>query len=115
LGAALTLVFNWEFAFIPGQYVLVFNAFVLAMLCTMLLDAVARRARVGMAGIVLFGIALVFTFNALLSLVQLTANAGALQDLIFWMMGSLQRSDSPGAALMTIALGVALPLSVGDT
>src|SRR3546814_4853812 len=77
----------------PTQYVLVFNAFALALLCTLLLDAIARRARIGTAAIVLFGIALVFTFNALLSLVQLTANAAALQDLVFWMMGSLARSD----------------------
>lgn len=112
LGAALTLVFNWQYAFVPAQYAVVFNAFVLALLCTLLLDAVARRARIGMAGIVLFGIALVFTFNALLSVVQLTANAGALQDLVFWMMGSLARSDWPGVGMMSLALLAILPFSI---
>src|SRR5690554_4648326 len=114
LGAAITLIFDWQPSFIPARYVLAFNAFILAFLCSVLLDAVARRARVGMAGIVLFGIALVFTFNALLSLVQLTANAGALQDLVFWMMGSLQRSDWPGVGLMTIALVLVLPFSISN-
>ncbi len=112
LGAALTLVFNWQLPFIPVQYVLVLNAFILALLCAFLLDAVARRARIGTAGIVLFGIALVFTFNALLSLVQLTANAAALQDLVFWMMGSLERSDWGKLGMMTAALLAALPFAL---
>lgn len=112
LGAALTLVFNWQLAPIPQQYVLVLAAFTLALLCALLLDAVARRARIGTAGIVLFGIALVFTFNALLSLVQLIASAAALQDLVFWMMGSLERSDWPKALMMTAALAAVLPFSL---
>ncbi|MGP1615335.1 MAG: FecCD family ABC transporter permease, partial [Pollutimonas bauzanensis] len=112
LGAALTLVFNWQLPWVPIQYVLVLNAFVLALLCAFLLDAVARRARIGTAGIVLFGIALVFTFNALLSLVQLTASAAALQDLVFWMMGSLERSDWGKLAMMSAALLAVLPFAM---
>lgn len=112
LGAALTLVFGWHLPLIPVQYALVLNAFILALLCTFLLDAVARRARIGTAGIVLFGIALVFTFNALLSLVQLTASAAALQDLVFWMMGSLERSNWPKAGMMAVAIAIVLPFAL---
>jgi iron complex transport system permease protein len=112
LGAALTLVFGWHVPMIPVQYVLVINAFILALLCVFLLDAVARRARIGTAGIVLFGIALVFTFNALLSLVQLTASSTALQDLVFWMMGSLERSDWTKLGLMALALFVVFPFAL---
>ncbi|PLC50293.1 iron-siderophore ABC transporter permease [Pollutimonas subterranea] len=112
LGAALTLVFDWRLPLIPQQYALVLNAFILALSCALLLDAVARRARIGTAGIVLFGIALVFSFNALLSLVQLTANAAALQDLMFWMMGSLERSDWPKVLMMAAVLVAVLPFSL---
>ncbi|NYT64084.1 iron ABC transporter permease [Alcaligenaceae bacterium] len=112
LGASLTLVFDWQLPGVPAQYTLVSNAFILALLCALLLDAIARRARIGTAGIVLFGIALVFTFNALLSLVQLTASAPALQDLVFWMMGSLERSDWNKLGLMAMALIVVLPFSL---
>ncbi|HUG58477.1 MAG TPA: iron ABC transporter permease [Candidimonas sp.] len=112
LGAALTLVFNWQLPLVPVQYALILNAFILALLCALLLDAIARRARIGTAGIVLFGIALVFTFNALLSLVQLTANAAALQDLVFWMMGSLERSDWTKLGIMAAALLGVLPFAL---
>ena len=49
-------------------------------------------------GVVLFGIAMVFSFNALVSLVQFVASAEALQNLVFWTMGSLSRSSWASAA-----------------
>ncbi len=114
LGAALTLVLNLRLPFIPTPYILAANAFVFALLCAWLLDLVARKARIGSAGIVLFGIALVFTFNALLSLVQFTASATALQDLVFWMMGSLARTDWPKLALICAALALVFPFSLNS-
>ncbi len=112
LGAALTLVLGMHVPGIPDSWALTANAFILAAACAALLDGVARRARLGAAGIVLFGIALVFTFNAVLSLVQFLANASALQDLIFWMMGSLSRSSWSGLIAMLAALLVVAPFSM---
>lgn len=114
LGAALALVLNVHMPFLASRYVLAANAFIFALLCAGLLDLVARKARIGTAGIILFGIALVFTFNAILSLVQFTASATALQDLIFWMMGSLGRADWPGLALMGLAFLVVAPFSLSN-
>lgn len=37
----------------------------------------------------LFGIGLVFTFNALIALLQIVASQATLQQLTFWMLGSL--------------------------
>src|SRR3546814_16063806 len=78
----------------------------------MLLSQAPSRARIGAAGIVLLCIAMVFTFNAVLSLVQFAASATALQDLTFWMMGSLARSDWPQLGLIALALLVVLPFSL---
>ena len=108
LGAALPLVLGVSLPGVAAPYVLAANAFVFALLCAALLDLVARRARIGASGLILFGIALVFTFNALLSLIQIAASAAALQDLIFWMMGSLGRSDWPRLAAMAVVLALAM-------
>ncbi|GHK49120.1 hypothetical protein ECZU08_47160 [Escherichia coli] len=43
------------------------------------------------SGVVLFGIALVFTFNALVSIMQFVADEDTLQGLVFWTMGSGSR------------------------
>ncbi|MBB5216061.1 FecCD family ABC transporter permease [Parapusillimonas granuli] len=112
LGAALTLVFQWRLPLLSVDHTLIVSAFSLALLCTLTLDAVAKRARIGSAGIVLFGIALVFAFNALLSLIQLLANAAALQDLVFWMMGSLARSDWPKLTVMAGVLAAVFPFAL---
>lgn len=112
LGAALALVLGVHLPWAPDAYALAANAFVFALACAWLLDIVARKARLGTAGIVLFGIALVFTFNALLSLIQFVASAASLQDLVFWMMGSLARSDWPSVAAMLAALLIVTPFSM---
>ncbi len=43
------------------------------------------------SGVVLFGIALVFTFNALVSIMQFVADEDTLQGPVFWTMGSGSR------------------------
>ena len=78
----------------------------------LLLDAVARWGGMNTSGVVLFGIAMVFTFNALVSLVQFTASAEALQNLVFWTMGSLARSSWTTVGVLALAFAVALPLAM---
>ncbi|STP19240.1 iron ABC transporter [Escherichia coli] len=46
------------------------------------------------SGVVLFGIALVFTFNALVSIMQFVADEDTLQGLVFWDDGQ------PGSRIM---------------
>jgi len=104
LGAALALVAGLRLPGVPDAYAVTAAAFVFTLGCTALLDLVARRSGLGSTGIILLGIALVFSFNAILSLIQLAANASALQELIFWMMGSLSRASWPGLSAMTLVL-----------
>jgi iron complex transport system permease protein len=64
--------------------------------------------------VVLFGIALVFSFNALVSLLQFVATAEALQGLVFWTMGSLSRATWPKVAGLAAALALVLPFSLSN-
>lgn len=59
--------------------------------------------------IVLLGIALVFMFQALLSLLQYAATTEALQQIVFWTLGSLQRANWTANAVLAGALAVAVP------
>ncbi|HLV28033.1 MAG TPA: iron ABC transporter permease [Burkholderiaceae bacterium] len=89
LGAALSLSLGIHIPGVAAQHAVAANAFVLALFCSLLLDHAARRLHMAQQGIVLLGIALVFGFNALLSLIQLLSDAASLQNLLYWMMGSL--------------------------
>lgn len=115
LGASLALVFGIGIPGVPEAWVVAGNAFVFAMLSALMLDLVARWGGMNASGVVLFGIAMVFSFNALVSLVQFMASAEALQGLVFWTMGSLSRATWPtvGALLATFAL--ILPFSMRDS
>lgn len=104
LGAALSLLLGIHLPGISSHYATAANAFFFALCCSLMLDMAARRMHMAHQGIVLLGIALVFGFNALLALVQLLADAAALQNLLYWMMGSLGGSSWRDIAVLTVIL-----------
>lgn len=110
-GASLAIVLGLGLPFLPQDAVVALNAFVFAFGSVLLLQAMARARRGGVQSIVLFGIALVFAFNALTALVQFIASQEALQQLVFWTMGSLSRASWRSVAAMAVVLVIATPFS----
>lgn len=64
--------------------------------------------------LVLAGIALMFLFQALLALLQFMASPEALQQIVFWIFGSLQRATWPKLGIIAVVLAVAVPLLMRD-
>ncbi|MFF7708464.1 iron chelate uptake ABC transporter family permease subunit [Pseudomonas sp. NPDC007930] len=110
-GAALAIVLGLGIPGVPSEWLVAANAFVFAMLATLALDVLARLRKADTNVVVLFGIALGFTFGALVSLIQFVASEDALQALVFWTLGSLARADWPKAGMLALALAVCLPLA----
>lgn len=110
-GAALAIVLGIGLPFIPSHLIVVGNAFLFALASVLFLQFLVRGRRADIATLVLFGIALVFTFNALVALIQLVASADALQQLVFWGMGSLAESDWPPVTILGIAVAGVVPFS----
>ncbi|WP_313379410.1 FecCD family ABC transporter permease [Achromobacter insolitus] len=111
-GASLAIVLQLGLPGIPAAWLVAGNAFLFAMLAALMLDAVTRWGGMNTSGVVLFGIAMLFTFNALVSLVQFMASAEALQNLVFWTMGSLSRSSWTTVGVLAAAYALALPLAM---
>lgn len=111
-GASLAIVLNLGLPGVPAGWLIAGNAFLFAALAALALNAAARWAGMNTQGVVLFGIAMVFSFNALVSLVQFVASAEALQNLVFWTMGSLSRSSWASAGALAVAVALALPLAL---
>ncbi|MEI7187915.1 iron ABC transporter permease [Dickeya dianthicola] len=111
-GAALAIVLGVGIPGIPAQWFISANAFLFALLAALLLDGITRWTKVATSGVVLFGIALVFTFNALVSILQFIANEDTLQGLVFWTMGSLARSSWEKLGILLLVLAVVMPLSM---
>jgi iron complex transport system permease protein len=112
LGASLAIVLQFGIPGVPSGWLIGGNAFVFAIGAALLLDTVARWSGMNTSGVVLFGIAMVFTFNALVSLVQFLASAEALQSLVFWTMGSLSRSSWTSVGVMVTAIVLTLPVAM---
>lgn len=111
-GAALAIVLGIGIPGIPDQWFISANAFVFALFAALMLDGVTRWTRVATSGVVLFGIALVFTFNALVSMMQFIASEDTLQGLVFWTMGSLARASWDKLGVLTLALVILVPFSM---
>lgn len=111
LGAALAIVLDLGIPGVPASWLITANAFVFAFASVLLLQAVASMTG-GVQSLVLFGIALVFSFNAMVALLQYLASADALQQLVFWSMGSLSRASWPAVQTLAIVFFIVLPFSL---
>ncbi len=109
LGAALAIVLGVGLPWLPQDWLLTANAFVFAFGSMLLLQALGRLRGAGVEAVVLFGIALVFAFNAAVALLQFVATEQALQQLVFWSMGSLARATWPRIAVLALALLAVTP------
>ncbi|WP_376087360.1 FecCD family ABC transporter permease [Roseomonas sp. CCTCC AB2023176] len=111
VGAAVAIVMGW--ALLPGlagNAAITANAFVFALFAAGLVYLLTLLRGVTSETMILFGIALLFAFNALLGLLQYRASEVQLQQIIFWMMGSLGRSNWTRIAIAAGVLAVAAPL-----
>jgi iron complex transport system permease protein len=111
-GASLAIVLGISIPFVPHDWVISLNAFIAAFGSVLLLQAMARARGTGVETVVLFGIALVFAFNALVAFVQFVSSQEALQQLVFWSMGSLARSTWQNVWVLALVVAVALPFSI---
>lgn len=107
-GAALAIVLGWSVLPVVGTLMVTINAFVFALLTCGFILLATRLKGVGSETMILFGIAIFFTFSALLAMMQYMASEDQISRIVFWMMGSLGRASwekiGLGAALLAIVL-----------
>lgn len=109
-GAALGLAFGVALFPLAAQFMVQLNAFIMAMLSALLIHFLSMRRGVTTETIVLLGIALVFTFNALLALVQFFATEQAVAAVVFWTMGSLTKATWPKLGVICLVILIILPV-----
>lgn len=109
-GAALAIVFGVSVLPFAGNFLIAANAFIFAMLASILIYVLSSLRGVTTETMVLLGIALVFLFNALLALLQYVADVQALQQVIFWSLGSLGKATWTKLGFSTVVIFVTTPL-----
>ncbi len=113
-GAAAAILFGAAAPVAPGWLLAPAAAFASTLLACGLVYLVARLRGAGQEVLVLGGIAVLFLFQSLLSLLQYLAAPEALQQIIFWLFGSLHRANWTGVAVLAAVLAATLPLLARD-
>ncbi|MEW5422200.1 FecCD family ABC transporter permease [Amorphus sp. 3PC139-8] len=111
-GAALAIVLGISLPLVPEAFAVPANAFVFAFGAVMLIQLIATVRGEDGSALILFGIAMVFTFNALVSAIQFVAPAASLQELVFWTMGGLGRADRVSVFATAAVFCLVLPFSL---
>jgi iron complex transport system permease protein len=112
LGASLIIVFPVSSALLSRDSIVALSAFVFACGSMFLLHGMSRLRGAGVETLVLFGIALVFSCNALVALLQLLATEDVLQQLVFWSLGSVARANWDKLSILAVVLALIMPFSL---
>lgn len=112
-GAALVIVMGSRFA-ISDSVMVPIAAFLFAALACTLVMLIGHAKGGGTDAFVLAGIALLFMFQALLSLLQYLASPEALQEIVFWLFGSLSKTTWSKLAITSSITFIVFPLLMKD-
>ncbi|MDN7607573.1 iron ABC transporter permease [Burkholderia multivorans] len=114
VGASLVVLSGWHLVLWNENVALSLGAFTCASLATLLIVWLAWRHGATTETVVLFGIGLMFSFEALLWLLQFVADANALQQIVFWSMGGLARATWGKIALLSCVFAACTLWSSAD-
>lgn len=106
-GAALAIVLGAGFA--GGEYLIIANAFVFTLLASMAVYGLAKYKGITPETMILAGIAIMYFFSALTSFLQYVGRAEQVQEVVFWMMGSLGRSSWDKVWIVSAVIALCFP------
>ncbi len=99
---------------LPEAYAIPLSAFFFAGIACAGVSAIGHARRASSEVLLLAGIAMLFLFQALLALLQFVASPEALQSIVFWLFGSLQKATWAKIAIIAIVLTLTMPLLMND-
>lgn len=108
-GGAASIVLGWVVLPNP-QLNLAFIAWVCSIGAALLIAAVSVVRGASNHTMILMGIALVFLFQALLALMQYQATTEALQQIVFWTLGSMTRATWTANIILAVLLLIVVPI-----
>lgn len=114
-GAAVAIVLGKGMVPINGNVLIPVNAFLFALLSSLMIYFIARVLNGSTETIVLAGIAISFLFNALLSIQQYLATDDALKGIVHWQFGNLTGSKWLSTGIIFGVFCVSIPILVLDS
>jgi iron complex transport system permease protein len=97
-GAAVAIILGKSFG--GGSYFVVVNAFVFSLLTTFVIIGLSRFKGATPETMILAGIAISYLFGAATTLIEYFAEAQAVREIVFWLVGSLARATWSSLRIM---------------
>lgn len=113
-GAALAIMFGGMVP-VPHVVAVPLCAFAMTLVACAIVYAIAEWRGASPEMLVLAGIAVLFFFQSLQSLVQFMASPEVLQQIVFWLFGSLLKANWTSVAVSGAILLACIPLVLRDT
>ncbi|MGD2035280.1 MAG: iron ABC transporter permease [Bacteroidales bacterium] len=110
-GASLAIVTGIGFMG-AAKYLVMGNAFVFALLAALIVLGIAKFKGASAEIIILTGIAIMYLFSALTSLMQYTATEHQLQGVVFWLFGNLSMATWNNLLVMFVVIVACLPVLI---
>ncbi len=107
-GAALAILLGK--GFVGGDYLVVANAFIFAMIASGVIIGIARFKGTRPETMILAGIAIMYLFSAMTSLLQYFGEAEDVNAVVFWMLGDLDKASWDQLGIISIILVLCVPL-----
>ncbi|MGY5615750.1 FecCD family ABC transporter permease [Vibrio cincinnatiensis] len=99
---------------IESHFAVPLGAFVCCMLSACFLFALASVRHIGSGQLILAGIALLFLFQSLLSLVQFISSPELSQQILFWLFGSLSKATWNNLMITAVVVSLSVVLLLKD-
>lgn len=109
VGASVAIVTGWSVLPGAGPFIVTANAFVFALGASLILFFMTKLRGVSAETMILVGIALLFTCNAITALLQYRSNEVQLTQIVFWTLGSLARATWTKVGVAALLIALALP------
>lgn len=106
-GASLAIILGA--GFVGGEYLIVGNAFVFALLASLAVYGLSKYRGISSSTMILAGIAIMYLFSALTSFLQYVGDSDQVHEVVFWMMGSLGRSSWEKVGLVAAIIALSAP------
>jgi iron complex transport system permease protein len=106
-GAALAIVLGA--GFVGGEWLIIGNAFIFTLLASFTVYGLAKYKGITPETMILAGIAIMYLFQAMTSFLQYVGRSEQVQEVVFWMMGSLGRSSWNRVAIVFAVIAICFP------
>ena len=106
-GAALAIILGA--GFVGGEYLIIGNAFLFTLVASFTVYGLSKYKGITSETMILAGIAIMYLFSAMTSFLQYVGRSEQVQEVVFWMMGSLGRSSWDRVGIVTAVLIICYP------